>query len=474
QISNARAMLAQALKISSRINDQKDIADIFNEMGNVEKQAGNYDIAIKHYRKAAEVYQSLSNFDSKALCIRKIGEIQIIKKQFTEAEENINQSIKTGFQTGNAYLKSYGYLAKHDLYKAKGNHKLALSNYILHTKIKDSLENLKRNEANLEAQLDLELDQKKTEIKVMEAEVETLKQKAELDKANIEKQRNFRNFLIVVILLVLTLLGAAILSFWQKRKYAQALEEKIEEIKQINEKLIESETHLKQTVQTKDKLFSIIAHDLRSPFTALVGLSEVLSEKSNELSSEEIAELSKHIHQSATGVLALTDNLLSWSRSQTGKLTINPQTFSLKEIVDNIVTVASIPAQEKKIAINTKIGNDLNIYADFDTISTAIRNLISNAIKFTPTGGSISVSGKKVLNYIEIKVADTGIGIEPENLAKLFRVDGLTTKGTNQESGTGLGLILCKEFVEKNNGNISVESIIGLGTTFTITIPVND
>ena len=202
QISNARAMLAQALKISSRIDDQKDIADIFNEMGNVEKQAGNYDIAIKHYKKAAEVYQSLSNFESKALCIRKIGEIQIIKKQFTEAEENINQSIKTGFQTGNAYLKSYGYLAKHDLYKAKGSHKLALSNYILHTKIKDSLENLKRNEANLEAQLDLELDQKKTEIKVMEAEVETLKQKAELDKANIEQQRNFRNFLVMVILLV--------------------------------------------------------------------------------------------------------------------------------------------------------------------------------------------------------------------------------------------------------------------------------
>lgn len=474
QISNARAMLAQALKISSRIDDQKDIADIFNEMGNVEKQAGNYDIAIKHYKKAAEVYQSLSNFESKALCIRKIGEIQIIKKQFTEAEENINQSIKTGFQTGNAYLKSYGYLAKHDLYKAKGSHKLALSNYILHTKIKDSLENLKRNEANLEAQLDLELDQKKTEIKVMEAEVETLKQKAELDKANIEKQRNFRNFLVMVILLVVTLLGAATLSFLQKRKYANALEEKIDEINQINEKLIESETHLKQTVQTKDKLFSIIAHDLRSPFTALVGLSEVLSEKTNELSSEEIAELSKHIHQSATGVLALTDNLLSWSRSQTGKLTINPQTLSLKEIVDNIVTVASIPAQEKKIAINTKIGNDLSIYADYDTISTAIRNLISNAIKFTPTGGSVSVSGHKISGNIEIKVSDTGVGIEPENLAKLFRVDGLTTKGTNQESGTGLGLILCKEFVERNNGNISVESIIGLGTTFTITIPCND
>lgn len=474
QVNGSRATLTQALKISSRIKDQKETADIYNEMGNVERQAHNYEIAIKHFKKASEIYQSLSNFDNKALCIRKIGEILIVKKQYLEAEEHINQSIKIGSQTGNAYLKSFGYLAKHDLYKAKGSHKLALLNYVLHTKIKDSLETLKRNEANLEAQLDLELDQKKTEIKVMEAEVDALRQKAELDKANIEKQQNFRNFLIVVILLIITLLGTAVLSFWQKRKYANALEDKIDEINLINEKLIESEIHLKQTLKTKDKLFSIIAHDLRSPFTALVGLSEVLAEKSKDLTPDEVSELSKHIHQSATGVLNLTDNLLSWSRSQTGKITINPSTITLKDMVDEIVTVASIPAKEKQISVNVRIDGNLKIFADYDTISTAIRNLVSNAIKFTPTGGNITLKAQKKDNYIDISVIDSGVGIDASNLVKLFRVDGLTTKGTNQESGTGLGLILCKEFVEKNKGKISVESTLGLGTTFTITIPSND
>jgi len=471
QINGARSSLAQALKIANRLNDSREIADIYNEMGNVERQANNLDIALKYFKNAADVHQSLSNFDGKALCVRKIGEIQIQKKQYSEAEQNINQSIKTGFQTGNAYIRSYGYLAKHDLYKAMGNYRLALENYAKHTAIKDSLENLKRNEANLEAQLDLELDQKKTEIKIMEAEVESLQQKAELDKIKIEQQKTFRNFLIAIVLLVITLAGAATYSFVQKKKYAKVLEEKIDEIKLMNDKLTASEIDLKNTVQTKDKLFSIIAHDLRSPFTALVGLSEVLAANVQSLSPDEIEELSKHINQSATGVLSLTDNLLNWSRSQTGKLVLNPKILSVKDIVDTIVEVASIPAKEKGIAIKYKLDPEITIYADYDTISTAIRNLVSNAIKFTPTGGVINIEAFQKLDQTQINVMDTGVGISPDNLSKLFRVDGLTTKGTNQESGTGLGLILCKEFVEKNNGTITVDSTPGLGTTFKIELP---
>ncbi|MGE0078593.1 MAG: tetratricopeptide repeat protein [Bacteroidales bacterium] len=471
QLNSARASLAQALKISNRIKDTKDIADIYNEMGNVERQANNFDIAINHFNNAAKQYESLSNFNGKALCLRKIGEIQILKKQFSEAEQNIDQSIKTGLQTGNAYLKSLSYLAKHDLYKAKGNFKLALEYYLKHTKINDSLERFKRNETNLEAQLDLELDQKITEIKVMEAEVEALRQKSALDNAIIEKQRTFRNFLIVIVLLFITLTGAAIFGFLQKRKYAGALEEKIDEIKLINDKLKQSETHLKQTVQTKDKLFSIIAHDLRSPFTALVGLSDVLASNANDLSTDEISELSKHIQTSATGVLALTDNLLSWSRSQTGRLTLSPKNYSIKEIVDKVIETALIPANEKGISIDSKIESTISVYVDYDTMTTAVRNLISNAIKFTPTGGNITITAVNHKEHIEILISDTGVGIDPNNLTKLFRVDGITTKGTNQENGTGLGLMLCKEFIEKNNGSIKVESTLGLGTTFRIELP---
>lgn len=473
QESKARTSLSQALKITIRNKDIKEQADILNEMGNVERKAKNLELAINYFGKAAELYQQSNNFDGKALCTRKIGEIQILKKQYAEAEKNIDLSIKTGFQTGNAYLRSYGYLAKHDLFRAKGNYKLALSFYIQHTAIKDSLENIKRNETNLEAQLDLELDQKKTEIKVMEAEVDALRQKAELDNAIIEKQKTFRNLLIAIALLFITVAGATTLSFIQKRTYAKALEEKIDEIKQINDKLIQSEKDLKQTVQTKDKLFSIIAHDLRSPFTALVGLSEVLWSKSKNLSTDEISELSKHIYDSANGVLSLTDNLLNWSRSQTGKLTLNPDIHALTEIISRIIEVASIPAKEKGVEIEHKTEPNLKIFADYDTISTAIRNLISNAIKFTPQGGIITITATQNGGNAEIKIRDTGVGIEPENLSKLFKVDGLTTKGTNQESGTGLGLILCKEFVEKNNGKISVESHPGVGTTFRIALPIN-
>ncbi len=470
QLNNARASLSQALTISKKLNDAKDIADIYNEMGNVERQASNTGLAIRHFEKAAEQYKSLSNHEGKALCIRKVGEMQIIQKKFRDAEQNIDASIKTGSQIGNNYLKLYGYLAKHDLYKAQGNYKLALQYYTEYTSIRDSLESLKRNEANLEAQLDLELDQKKTEIKVMEAEVETLRQKAELDKANMEKQRIFRNFLVVIILLAATLAGAAILALIQNRRHANALEEKIDEIRLINEKLTQSEAHLTQTVQTKDKLFSIIAHDLRSPFTALIGLTEVLANNTEELSTAEISEYSKHINQSATGVLALTDNLLSWSRSQTGKLTLSPSNHDLKGIIEGVVEVASVHANEKGIAIKTHIETGIDVYADYDTLSTAIRNLVSNAIKFTPTGGSITIKAKQTPISTTIEVSDTGIGIKPENLSKLFKVDGLTTKGTNQESGTGLGLMLCKEFVERNNGKIRVDSTLGLGTTFTIDI----
>lgn len=470
-ISKARSSLSQALKISNRLKDAREVADIYNEMGNVERQANNPDMAIKYYKNAASQYQALLNPEGKALCLRKIGEIQIERKQFADAEQNINQSIKTGYQAGNAHLLSYGYLAKYNLLRAKGNYKQALEHYIKHTSIRDSLENIKRNETNLEAQLDLELDQKKTEIKVMEAEVETLMQKAALDKANIAKQKTFRNFLIAVALLLVTIAGATTFNFVQKRKYAKALEEKIDEINLINGKLLQSEKDLKQTVQTKDKLFSIIAHDLRSPFTALVGLSEVLSTKTKELSPEEVSEFSNHIHRAATGVLELTENLLSWSRSQTGRLVLTPNIHPLETMINSIVKVAKIPAKEKGVEIANMVTPKIQIYADYDTVSTAIRNLVSNAIKFTPTGGHVFISAKELIGSTEIKITDTGVGIESENLAKLFRVDGVITRGTNQESGTGLGLILCKEFIEKNNGTVAVDSAPGIGTTFTIVLP---
>lgn len=475
QPDQARMAVSQALKLVSRIRSTSDIADLYNELGNIERQAKNPDMAIRHYNTAIESYRILNNNEGVALCLRKIGEIQVEQKQFDEAGKNINSSIDMGQQSGNGYLLSFGYLAQSELYRAQGLFDKALASYMKHIGIRDSLESIKRNEANLEAQIDLELDQTKTEIKVMEAEVDALRQKTALDKAIIEKQRLFRNSLIAIILLVVSAACIAFYSLIQKRRYAKLLEEKIDEIRRVNERLNQSENELRQTIKTKDKLFSIIAHDLRSPFTALVGLSEVMATNLESLSPDEVREFSHHIHRSATEVLNLTENLLSWARSQTGRIELSPKPINLKELIDQVFSVATIPAQEKKIKLQENIPSVLTVFADYDTLQTVIRNLVSNAIKFTPQGGSIGISAKNSSNsMVEITISDTGVGIDPENQAKLFRVDGFTTKGTNQENGTGLGLILCKEFVELNHGTIEVNSTPGLGTTFTISIPSNN
>jgi len=265
------------------------------------------------------------------------------------------------------------------------------------------------------------------------------------------------------------------LSFWgyrQKRKHNKVLEEKIATIRETNDRLHRSEEALKINVHTKDKLFSIIAHDLKSPFNALVGLTELLNERVESLSQNEIKKYSTHINKSSNMLLTLIDNLLSWSISQSGKIKLHPELINLKAITDSCVDIISLSAKEKSIILKSRLNMNDVAFADKDTITTVIRNLLSNAVKFTPNNGEVTIWSNSKNDVIELYTTDTGIGISKENLSKLFQVDkNISTKGTNQESGTGLGLIICKEFVEKNNGSIRVESEINTGTSFIVTLP---
>lgn len=220
-------------------------------------------------------------------------------------------------------------------------------------------------------------------------------------------------------------------------------------------------------------MFSIIAHDLRNPFNALVGLTEYLNEKADNISPAEIKEISSVLNASSNKVLVMIDNLLNWARSQTGNIMIHPKSINIKEIVDSCLEVTSISAKEKYISIKSRLNGNEIAFADKDMVTTILRNILSNAIKFTPNKGEVIISSSKENNYVDILVTDTGIGISNENLAKLFRIDScVSTKGTNQETGTGLGLIICEEFSEKNNGKITVESKLNVGTTFKISLPI--
>jgi len=472
QADRARDSYIVALKISLKLNDGKAIADTYNELGNLERQVGNLLVAIKYFEDAIKIYDESANYDGKALCLRKIGEIQVKQGKYDIAEKNIDQSISIGKEIVNMVLVHYGYLAKHELFKSTNNSKLALEYFTKHIKIRDSLDSYRRNEKNLEAQLDLELDKKKEEIKTMEGEVLLLRQEALIKELELKKQRAQKYFAIALSILILSLGGLSFLGYRQKKRHNHILKEKITIIRDINDKLSVSEELLKVNVQTKDKLFSIIAHDLKSPFNALVGLTDILSSRVDTLSATEIKEISNHLNTSSNKVLTLIDNLLNWSRSQTGKIRLNPDFISIKEIVDSCIEVAALSAEDKSISIKSGINSNDIAFADKETVTTVIRNLLSNSIKFTGKGGSITILTNTENEKINIFITDTGVGISKEGVKNLFKIDSnITTKGTNQESGTGLGLIICKEFIEKNRGSIAVESEPNFGTTFIITLP---
>ena len=267
--------------------------------------------------------------------------------------------------------------------------------------------------------------------------------------------------------------SATIINF-QNKKALLTTAIDISERKKTEEALRESETKLRELNAQKDKFFSIIAHDLKSPFNAIVGFSELLMEQINEKNYEGIHEYAKIISQSSMRAMDLLMNLLEWSRAQSGRMLFIPENMKLVDLIEENILLFQGIARQKSITINKLLPDKITVFADESMIGTVLRNLISNAIKFTSQGREINISAEKRLKEVLVSVSDNGIGIAPQRLEKLFRIDeGDSTRGTNDEKGTGLGLILCKEFIENHGGTIGAESKEGKGSTFYFSLPNN-
>ncbi|PLX14801.1 MAG: hypothetical protein C0597_09520 [Marinilabiliales bacterium] len=245
--------------------------------------------------------------------------------------------------------------------------------------------------------------------------------------------------------------------------------------KTISQQKEEIENHreqLKALNASKDKFFSIIAHDLRNPIGGFLNLTEVLANNFDVFSEKESKEFIDVMNQASKQLYNLLENLLQWSRAQTGRISYEPQFISIRKMVDEAIDALMINIENKGIKININIDEKTVAYVDKNMITTVIRNLLSNAIKFTHSNGFISIRCKQTDNLIELSVTDNGVGIKKNDQEKLFRIDKhITTEGTSAEKGTGLGLILCKEFVAMNRGEIWVESEINKGATFIFTLP---
>lgn len=236
--------------------------------------------------------------------------------------------------------------------------------------------------------------------------------------------------------------------------------------------LNETNAELQQANATKDKFFSIIAHDLRSPFNSIIGFSDLLAEQIKMKDVEGIDKYAQIIIESSNKAMDLLMNLIEWSRSETGRMNFNPELLNIEHFVHEIIPLYDNIAEQKSITIKHNLPHNVSVLADKAMISTVLRNLIANAIKFTMPGGEVTISGVKQHNKILFSISDTGVGISQDNMERLFRLDqSCSTLGTGKEKGTGLGLILCKEFVEKHDGKIRVESQENVGSTFYFTLP---
>ena len=235
-----------------------------------------------------------------------------------------------------------------------------------------------------------------------------------------------------------------------------------------------NEQKLKNLIATKDKFFSIIAHDLKNPFNQIMGFLDLLSENAESYDKQQVQKIVQYLISSANNGYKLLENLLEWSRSQTGNIKFIPQKLDINHLIFEKLEFFKNNAQQKNINFKfTQNQQRIYVLADKDMMKTVLRNIISNALKYTFQGGEISVNLRKKGNYIIVSVKDNGIGIPESKLDNLFKIDKTnSTPGTNNEQGTGLGLIICKEFVEKNGGEITVDSETGIGTTFNFTIPI--
>jgi signal transduction histidine kinase len=225
---------------------------------------------------------------------------------------------------------------------------------------------------------------------------------------------------------------------------------------------------------TKDKFFSIISHDLRSPFNSIIGLTDILSNELSTLNQDEIVNIAQTIHKSTKDTYFLIDNLLEWSKSQTNRLVTKPIKFNIINNIMDVITLLEGQALMKSIVFKQELPSEIQVYADQRMIETTIRNLVSNAIKFTKPEGEVKISIEDKNESIQVNIEDNGVGMTEEQLSLLFKVNtGFKSKGTMNETGTGLGLLLCKDFIERNNGSISVTSKVNQGSKFSILIPKN-
>lgn len=432
-----------ALKINEVLKDNQGMAHVYGNMSIVYDQNGNYSKAILYSKKSIAISLNTGDYYGTISALNGLGTIYSANKNTTKAIIVFEQALDLAKKGHYQLLIRECYKNLFDVYADKKEFSKTKEYLNLYLIYNDSIVKEEHSKQLEEMQIKYESEKKNEEI-------DLLKKDKKIQNLEISFQKNIRDLMIVLFILIVSAL-IIIVRLYQVKKI--------------------SERRLNELNKTKDKLFSIIAHDLRTPINGVLVITEYLANPNSNPEKEEMKKYLEKLNKVTEDINLLLENLLQWAISQTEVSKLSISEFDLKEMALKTIRTFCFLAENKKIEIKCFIPDGVIVNSDLNLMRIILRNLISNAVKFSKENGVISITVKDLVNYWEVSVIDKGVGIKKENLTKLFKLGSIhTTNGTSKEKGTGLGLILCKEFTEKLGGEIRVESKEGEGSKFIFSI----
>ena len=408
----------KGLRLAADGNDQHTAGTVYVNLGSLFGEMGNQDSALFYLHRALRIAQ---------------------QRGFRDLELDVYEELAELHANKGSYASAYNWMVRYDtLYKAIFN--------------EDQTKEIMRLRSMYEQEIN-------------EQEIQQLQSETQVQKM---LNKLFISFIIIIVALAIIIA----VNLRSKKHTNQMLAERNLQISNAIQKLSESENELQKLNKSKDRIFSVVAHDLRNPVAAVTGFSELLYDNFDEFPVDTQKEYLLQILQGTQRIQNLLENLLIWARSQMKAVKYEPETIEVQELLNECVREMKANLDHKKVECLLNVDPSCIVFADKAMMYTVFRNLIINAIKFSFPGGKIRITSESSENGCDIMVSDEGIGIQPEIQEKLFSAnDVVSTPGTTGESGSGLGLVICKEFLERNKGSIRVESEPGNGSTFIVSLP---
>lgn len=443
-----------AYKIALKENDTAWIAILLGNIGSVHYRKENYDSALVYYKKNLAIVKNTTEFENEIETYTNLGKVYIAKKDLKKAFAYLDSAMafiaakkihfNDFFNPMDEINRQYAMA-----YSQKGDFKKAFEYYSKYHQLSEEKQDRVNGRSLKQLQLSYSYEQKQHELELLQ----------KVNQANVStiRQQRYLEYAAVFIIGLLSVLAFVTFKTAQQRK-------------KLNKDLARTNSELERLNNMKNKLFSVISHDLRTPLGNLASILNLY--QSGDLNADDVATVAARLGQQVTASGYVLENLLEWAKSELRDVKNNPENVSLREKVNKVVHQFDSDLKLKQITVSNDVPENIIVWADRNQLQIIVRNLLTNAIKFTRNGGTIQLSAKQYSNTIQLTITDSGVGMNEEQVRKLFQHDQVaTTMGTNKEKGSGIGLLITKELVTNNGGSIEVESTPDKGTTFTMVFP---